>query len=174
MTKYHPSHRSINLGGKVVEREIEGKKSRSIAFNCINMYHHFLEQECKLNDDIYVVLTSQRPKRSESQNNFFHLYLSLIGKSSGHSVKYLKCWVKEHILNEGITEIFGEETRIVGDTSNLNTSEFCEMMNRVQEITEIPIPDPTPFNLPITMNEFGQLKKKQHEVYSKLKAKNLN
>jgi hypothetical protein len=174
MTKYNPSHKTINLGGKVVEREIEGKKSRSIAFNCIDMYHHFLEQECKLNDDIYVVLTSQRPKRSESQNNFFHLYLSLIGKSSGFTIQELKCWVKETILSKGISEIFGDNIRVVDDTSNLNTSEFCEMMNQIQTITEIPIPDPTPFNLPITMNEFGQLKKKQHEQYSKMKAKNLN
>lgn len=174
MSKYSPSHKSINLAGKVVERETDGKKVRAISLNCTTIYQHFLEQECRLNDDIYMLLTSKKPKRSESQNNFFHLYLSLIGKSSGHTIKELKCWVKNKILDEGITEVFGDEVRVVEDTSNLNTSEFCEMMNRIQDLTEIPIPDPAPFNLPITWDEFGRLKKIQHEKYSQMKPKNLN
>jgi hypothetical protein len=174
MTKYHPAHKSINLAGKVIVRLGDDKADRTIAFNSISLYQHFLKQECKVGDDIFVILTSQRPKRTESQNNFFHLYLSLIGKSSGYSIKELKCWVKGKILSKGITEVFGDKTRIVDDTSNLNISEFCEMMNRIQEITEIPIPDPAPFNLPITWNEYGQLKKIQTEKYSKLKAKGLN
>jgi len=174
MAKYNPSHKKINLVGKVVERELEGKPVRSIAFNSIPLYQHFLKEECKIGDDIYVELTSKRPKRSLSQNNFYHLYLSLIGTSSGYSVKELKCWVKGKILSKGITEVFGDKTRVVEDSNNLNISEFCEMMNRIQEITDIPIPDPAPFNLPITFDEFGKLRKTQIEKYSKLKPKGLD
>lgn len=174
MARTSPSHKKINLVGKVAEKEFEGKTVRVISFNSFLMYQHFLKEECKVGDDIFVELTSQRPKRSLAQNSFFHVYLGLIGKSSGYTIKELKCWVKEHILDKGITEVFNDETMIVDDTSELNIPEFIEMMNRIQEETEIPIPDPKPFGLALTFDEYGKLKKAQDEKYSQMKAKGLN
>jgi hypothetical protein len=171
--KSHPSHKKINLGGKVAEKIIDGRSFRTILWNSPALYQHFLKEECKIGDDISAGLTSGRPKRTTSQNDFYHLYLSLISKSSGHSLIELKAWVRGKILAVGITEVFGDKTRVTKSSADLNISEFCEMMNKIQDITTIPIPDPAPFKLPLTWDEYGHLKAIQDEKYKKLTAKNL-
>lgn len=115
------------------------------------------------------MITAKRPKRSANQNSFFFVYLDLISLSCGHTVEELHRWVKDKILGKGITEVFGTEVRMVGETSDLNISEFCEMMNRVHEETDIPLPDPEPFNLPMTLDEYGELKINQSIKYSQMK-----
>ena len=104
-----------------------------------------------------------------NQNSFFFVYLDLISLSCGHNVQDLHRWVNGKILGEGITEVFGDKVRQVGSTSNLNISEFCEMMNRLFEATEIPIPDPGPFLLPMSLDEYGALKINQEINYSNMK-----
>jgi hypothetical protein len=165
LKKTHPSHKKVNLHGKVVEQD--GKLKTKL--NSPQLLEFFLKAHTKPGDELLIQVTSRRPKRSESQNNFFFLYLDLVSLSCGHAISELHTWVNEHILGQGITEVFGTQVRKVGHTSDLNISEFCEMMNRVFEETEIPIPDPTPFLLPLTYDEYGKLKLEQSERYSKLK-----
>lgn len=164
-----PTHHKVNLAGKVIpDPDKEGELK--IGLLAPQMYRHFIKTYCKLNDDISMTIENKRPKRTESQNSFYHVYLDLISLSSGHTVKELRQWVKERILGKGITEVFGEKIRMTESTSDLNISEFCEMMERIKELTGIPIPDPGPFNLPLTHDEYGKLKVKQKDEYSKLKA----
>jgi len=165
LKKTYPSHRKIPLLGKVV---LVGEELK-LKLNAPQLLQHFLRMHTKENDIISMVVTAKRPKRSESQNNFFFVYLDLISLSCGHSVEELHKWVKDVILGQGITEIFGTQVRMVGETSNLNISEFCEMMNRIAEATDIPIPDPGPFNLPMSFDEYGKLKIQQNIDYSKMK-----
>lgn len=167
--KYRPSHKKINLTGKVVMKD--GKLATTLTSQ--PLYHHFLQTYCKVGDDISVEFKTKRPTRSQSQNNFYHLYLDLISLSSGHSMKELKAWVRETILGKGVTEVFGENVRVVGSSADLNTSEFVEMMNTIFDKTEIPIPDPTPFNIPLTYDEYGRLKKKQKEEYEEMECKKI-
>jgi hypothetical protein len=165
--KYYPAHHKINLTGKVVMKD--GKLATMLTSQ--PLYQHFLNTYCKVGDDISNELTNKRPKRSDAQNNFFHVYLDLISLSSGHTMNELKAWVREKILGKGITEVFGDKVRVVGSSADLNCSEFCEMMNRIQEKTEIPIPNPEPFNLAITFDEYGRLKKIQKEEYEVMENK---
>lgn len=169
--KYNPSHKTVQLGGKVVEVEKDGKKKLKVQINAPILYDHFLKTYAKPGDLVSMGVTLRRPKRSENQNSFYHVYLGLIELSSGHSVDELKSWVNEDILGKGISEVFGHTTRIVGHSSDLNMSEFCEMMNTVMERTGVPIPDPEPFNLPLSFDEYGKLKEQQKNTYEKIKAK---
>jgi len=135
---------------------------------------HFLKTHTKIGDDVLMVVTSKRPKRSQSQNNFLFVYLDLISLSCGHTVEELHRWVNGYVLGQGITEVFGTKIRMVGSTSGLNISEFCEMINRIHEETAIPIPDPEPFSLPLTYDEFGKLRLDQREAYRKMKNRLLD
>lgn len=163
--KVYPTNKNVHLLGKVVMNE--GKLK--VKLNGPQYLDHFLRTHTKAGDDVLMVVTSKRPKRSQAQNNFFFVYLDLISLSCGHSVEELHRWVNGFILSQGITEVFGSKIRMVGSTSGLNISEFCEMMNRIFEETEIPIPDPGPFNLPLTYDEFGKLKLTQQATYRKMK-----
>lgn len=168
--KYNPSHKKINLAGKVVAFEEDGITRLKIKINASQLYSHFLKMYAKPGDWASMEITLKKPKRSESQNSFYHVYLSLIEISSGHTIEELKAWVNEDILGKGISEVFGHTTRIVGHTSDLNMSEFCEMMNQIQERTNIPIPDPSIFNMPMSFDEYHNLKIIQNEKYKKMTA----
>ena len=165
--KSFPSHKKINLTGKVVMKD--GKLATTLISQ--PLYQHFLNTYCKVGDDISVTFTAKRPKRSDSQNNFYHLYLDLVSLSCGHTMNELKAWVRETILGKGISEVFGEKIRMVGSSADCNISEFISMMNEIEEKTGIEIPDPAPFNLPLTFDEYGRLKKIQKEDYEVMENK---
>lgn len=167
--KSYPSHKNVHLLGRVVEVEVEGIKRKKAKLNAPQYLDFFLDKHARLNDHILMVLTIKKPLRTAAQNNFLFVYLDLISLTSGHTVEELHMWVDDHILGQGITEVFGTTVRKVGHTSELNISEFCEMMNRVHEETDIPIPDPAPFKLPLTLDEYGKLKIDQRINYSKMK-----
>ena len=162
MARTHPTNKQIALLGQVVKIE-ETLKTK---LNAPQLLQHFLRMHTHEGDLISIIVTAKRPKRSQSQNNFFFVYLDLISLSCGHTVEELHKWVKQEILGAGITEVFGEKVRMVGETSGLNISEFCEMMNRIQEATDIPLPDPEPFTLPMSLDEYGHLKINQSIKYS--------
>lgn len=165
--KSYPSNATVRLSAVVVEVEDELKGK----INAPALYQHFLKTYCKPGDHLSIEIKNRRPKRSVSQNNFYHLYLSLVALSSGHTMTELKSWVRDHVLSKGITEVFGKKVRVTESSADLNISEFCEMMNRIEILTEIPIPDPGPFNLPLTLDQFGHLKQKQKEKYSSFDSK---
>lgn len=165
--KYNPSHKKVNLAGHIIQ--VDGKLRPKL--NAPELMQYFLKKYAKPGDHVLLELKLKKPIRSEAQNNFYHLYLSLIETASGHSMDEIKAWVNEDILGGGIREVFGHETRIVGHSSDLNMSEFVEMMNEIMDRTEVPIPDPAPFKLPLTYDEYGKLKEEQKHTYAKVKAK---
>lgn len=166
-TKYSPSHKKVTLAGKVVERE----GNLHISLNSPPLYAHFLKTYTKPGDYISMIVIAKKPKRSESQNSFYHVYLSLVSLSSGHTLNELKLWVVQEILSKGVTEVFGDTVNITESSADLNTSEFVEMMNTIEERTGIPIPDPGPFNMPLSWDEYGHLKVIQKEHYETLESK---
>lgn len=166
-----PTYHSIVLAGRVVQTGFVAENKRDIRWNAPQYLQWFLKEKAKIGDVISAKFVCRRPKRTEEQNSFFHVYLSLISISSGHSMKELKSWYKGKFLTKGISEVFGEKTRVVESSADLNISEFCELMNKIEEATNIPIPDPTPFSLPLSLDEFGKLKYVQRETYRKMKPR---
>lgn len=167
--KSHPTYESqIFLGTVVLDPALEKKR---IVIDHPSLYLHFLQSVCKPGDKVAMSITNRRPKRTDSQNRYMHLYFTLIGQSSGSPMMVIKNWAKGRFLSKGITEVYGDKVRIVTETSKLNISECCEFLNRIVEDTEVPLPDPEPFNLPLTLDEYGRLKESQRKEYSKYKAK---
>jgi hypothetical protein len=165
--KSRPSHKKVHLGGVVVSKNGE----LTVKLNASDYMRHFLKTYAHVGDDVSMLLELRRPLRSQSQNNYWHVYLSLVSLSTGHTIEELKAYVQETILSRGVREVFGESVRIVKSSSDLNISEFVEMVNTFEETTGIPLPDPKPFNLPLTYDEYGHLKLLQTEKYSKMAPK---
>ena len=102
--KSTPANKSVNLLGKVRKVDEELK----LQLNAPQLLQHFLRMHTHSGDDVLVVVTAKRPKRSMNQNSFFFVYLDLISLSCGHNVQDLHRWVNGKILGEGITEVFGD------------------------------------------------------------------
>lgn len=172
--KSYPTNKNVHLLGKVVKVDDELKTK----LNSPQYLQHFLKMHTHEGDDILLVVTAKRPKRTDRQRNFMFVYLDLISLSCGHTVEELRQWATRTILSTGIVEVFGTKVRMATSESDLNISEFTEFINRIFDETEIPIPDPAPFNLPMTYDEYGKLRLEQRESYAKMKnrltGKNIN
>lgn len=171
MAKRVFSYISQQFQGKVVVININDKPTRKVELNAPALYQHFLDNTCKVGDIITLNITNKRPKRSALQNNYFFLYLSLISLSSGHTIKELECWIKGKFLSKGITEVFGEKTRVIKSPRELNISEFMELLEQIEEATGIPLPNTDPFLKPLSHEEYAKLRDKQRAIYERLVIK---
>ncbi len=160
-----PTYKSQMFAGTIVEKY----GVRSFAMNDERRYRHFLLTICKPGDEVSMYMTNKRPKRSNQQNNYYHLYLSLIALSTGNDEEDLHTWAKGEFLSKGITEVFGRKVRKVKSTTELTIGEFLEFLQRIEERTGIPLPDTEPFSTPLSHSEYQELTAKQKEIYSKIK-----
>ncbi len=165
MATRNPSHETkAFLGTVVIDPETSKKR---VKVKHPTYYQHEIDQ-LQLNSEVTMFVTSKKPRRSLQQNSYMHLYFSLIAVSSGHTTKEIKNWAKGKHLSHGITEVFGDKVRIVDETSKLTVNEMIEFIARVECDTGIPAPDPSPFNLGITHEEFQELKMKQRQEYMRM------
>ena len=125
----------------------------------------------KVGDKILSKITNLKRKRTAEQNRYMHMYFTLIAIAHGHDVTMedVKNWAKAKHLSKGITEVFGNRTRMVKGTSDLKVGEMIEFLARVECDSGIPMPDSTPFDFALTHDEFNDLKKKEMERYMAMK-----
>lgn len=167
--KTYSTYESQSFAGKVVTTP--DPHARRIELNAPAYFQHFLKNTCQIGDMVTMYITNKKPKRTEAQNRYLHLYLGLIALSCGHTVEELKVWIKGKFLSKGITEVYGDKIRVVRGTHELTKLEFIELLAQIEETTEIPLPVTDPFLDPMTQEEWDALKADQKKVYSKLVAK---
>lgn len=159
-----PTHKSESFVIKIVPTN-EGLVAR---IQAEKFYRHFINTHAKAGQEGTLKLELKKPLRSVSQNNFYWMYLGLISLSSGHTPKELHAWASGKFLSTGITEIFGDKVRKVNSTTELTIIEFAEYLARIELTTDIPLPDPEPFNLGLTNDEYYYIKMEQKSKYSRL------
>lgn len=157
------------FGGKIVPTPGTNKKRMQITSTAL--WQNFLDNTCNLGDDVSFYITNKKPKRSECQNRYYHMYLGLISLSSGNTLKQLKAWVKQECLLESEDIVYGRKIKVIKSSADLKIPEFCEMLAWVEKETGIPLPDTEPFLKPLTWEEYHKLKADQQRVYSKLSMK---
>ena len=163
-----PTYETKVFMGHVIQSDESGKKA--ITWDHPQYYQYEINR-FNVGDEIAARMTNKKQLRSHAQNRYMHLYFSLISMSSGHTPKEIKNWAKGKILSEGITEIYGDKTRIVKDTSKLKLLEMIEFLEKIEQITSVPLPNPEPFNMPLTQDEWDSLKEEQKNKYMKFKPK---
>lgn len=169
--KYNPSFKSQQFTGKVL---LDHEGNLKTVLNHPQVYKQFLEVNTREGDTVTFNVTSKRPTRSNAQNSYVWLYLSLISESSGHTPEWLYRWAEQKFLSEGITEVFGDKVRMVRKAKNLNIPEFCEWICRIEDETEIPAPKTEPFLKALTNEQYQKLKYEQQQAYIRMKAKIFN
>lgn len=163
-----PKYDSKTVMGRVVFDPVANRKR--VIMDHPAYYNHEVDQFA-IGDAVAIKFTNRKQKRTLAQNNYLHLYLTLIAKSSGNSLKVIKSWVRQRFLAEGITEVFGEKVRYVGSTADLTVMEMMELVARIELVTGMPAPNPEPFNLAITHAEYQELKAAQQRKYMAMKPK---
>jgi hypothetical protein len=89
----------------------------------------------------------ERPKRSSQQNRFWHgIVIPAFADHCGEEIADMKDILALHLLPKEVTDMSNGEVRIVpGHTSDLNTKEFNDLIERAQRLGAtmgINIPDP--------------------------------
>lgn len=88
-----------------------------------------------------------RPKRSDGQNRYWHgVVVPMFAEHCGYEVDEMKDVLALRLIPKEITDMETGEVRIVpGHTSELNTKEFNDLIERAQRLGAemgIVIPDP--------------------------------
>lgn len=113
--------------------------SKILVMKSPNWFAHQINK-FKDNEEVTLIIRNQRPKRSEQQNRYWWVYMTLISERTGHTPEEIHEWVKGKFLTAKIVSIFGSPTRIRRSTTNLSKSEFSELIMRVEAETGIEAP----------------------------------
>jgi hypothetical protein len=81
-------------------------------------------------------------KRSDSQNSYYWLYLTIIERDTGQNADDVHEWAKRKFLPPRFIKVNGEEMRIPGSTTGLGKSDFTDYLDKIAAETGIPLPDP--------------------------------
>lgn len=104
-----------------------------------NMFQRWLQQwEGK---EVGIEVIEKKPKRTEQQNRYYWMYLSLIESETGNKKKALHALFSKRFLTEEITELYGDKVRVTKSTTELSVGEFCEYLIDISTITQVELPD---------------------------------
>ena len=118
---------------------------RKLQLNSPTYFQGIIER-LPLNSELTLWFDERKLKRSEAQNRFYWLYLNLIEQETGNSADDMHLLFRGLFLSKGITEVFGHKVRQVKSTTDLNKSEFTEYLLKIEEKTDVPLPDTSEFN----------------------------
>lgn len=96
---------------------------------------------------VVVTVKVQRPTRSSAQNRFFHgVILPMFAEHCGYELQEMKDALALELIPREVIDMKTGEVRVVpGHTSELNTKEFNDLIERAQRLGAemgIVIPDP--------------------------------
>lgn len=93
-------------------------------------------------DGAHVVLSEEKPTRSNSQNAYYWVYLGIIEKETGNTADDLHEYFKRKLLPPVIKKVLGQEVKIAASTGDLTKSDFSDYLDKICALTNVPLPDP--------------------------------
>lgn len=99
------------------------------------------------NGEVTVRVFTARPKRSDAQNRYWHgVVVPIFAEHCGYEFDDMKDELALKLIPKELTDMLTGEVRIVpGHTSDLNTKQFNELIERAQKLgasMDLYIPDP--------------------------------
>jgi hypothetical protein len=82
-----------------------------------------------------------KPKRSDSQNAYYWLYLGVISQETGDDPNSLHEYFKRAFLPPRFITVMDKEVKIPASTTKLNKSDMAEYLMRIASETGVPLPD---------------------------------
>lgn len=100
-------------------------------------------------EQVSLVLSNRRPKRSEQQNRYYWgVYLPRIARETGEKdLDRLHELFKGKFLTEGVVEVLGEKVRLKRSTTRLSVSEFCQFIIDIETLTGVEAPPTESYGL---------------------------
>ena len=89
---------------------------------------------------ITITLTDKRPKRTQEQNSYYWVYLTLISEKSGNDIDDLHTLFKGLFLSKGVVEVLGHKVRKAKSTTELSINQFSEYIRRIEVLTGVMAP----------------------------------
>lgn len=142
-----------------------------IAFRSEHQRALFLHQLRKHEGkEITLRVEGKKLTRSAKQNAYYWVYLSLLAEATGNTADGLHAWAKQEFISTAYEEVFGERVPLEKTTTKLSKLEFTEYIMEIEQFTGIPAPDPRPFDLPMTIEEWEEARERQREKYATLQV----
>lgn len=94
-----------------------------------------------LSGDIELVIKKAVKTRSLDQNALYWLYLGVISDDTGHTAEEIHEYAKRLYLKPQILTLFGKNIKVPGTTTTLSKNEFSEYLSKIEQLTNIPIPN---------------------------------
>lgn len=124
MKKVYPKFRGIVDGGLRVDKQ--------------GLFNNFLS---KMNGTRVIISVEPEEKaRTINQNRLYWLYIRIISEETGHGEDDLHALFKQKFLPNIKSRVFDEEVTVIKSTTRLNTDEFSEYINKIEELVGIPVP----------------------------------
>lgn len=104
---------------------------------------------------ITVKMSDERPPRSERANSFYWVVLGIWSKDTGHTQDELHSLFKWQFLRERKSTVFVDPITkkkrrktftVCGSTTQLNSKEFSEYLQKCSDLCGLPIPPMDEFN----------------------------
>ena len=131
-------------------REKDGLKHFEMASP---LYHQHELNKFKTGEEVSIIYTSKKPKRTEAQNSYYWgVYLPLISAETGNDIDDLHVLFKGMFLSKGVIEVLGHKVRKAKSTTELTAGQFTEYIQRIEELTGVLAP-------PTENYVFGEKKK---------------
>lgn len=135
---------STSFAGRIVfDNE---RKRKALKIESEKWFQHNLNK-FDIGDSVTVILTGKKPRRTEQQNRFYWVYLDLISRESGHSPEELHEFFKRKFLIKQKTMVYGQPIEIIGSTTKMSVSEFCDYILKIEELTGVETPPTDNYNL---------------------------
>jgi hypothetical protein len=98
---------------------------------------------CKEREGRIITINDSIPSRTNEQNRFYWAYLDIISRETGDDPNSLHEFFKRKLLPPKFIKALGEEIKIPASTTKLNKIEMGDYLDRICELSGVPIPDPT-------------------------------
>jgi hypothetical protein len=104
----------------------------------------YLHQISKFKDgeEVSLVVTNLRAKRSEAQNNYYWgVFLPIVADHTGErNLDRLHTLFKGKFLTTGVVDVLGQKVRMTRSTTELNKSQFCQFIIDIEAETGVEAP----------------------------------
>lgn len=117
-------------------------------FKAVSGKPHFAEQSeilfrqhLREHEGAVYEVNQRTHKRTASQNNLYWMYLGYIEDETGNNADYLHELFRRTLLPPKFITVMGKEIKIPMSTTELDSREFRDYMDKISAETQVEIPD---------------------------------
>lgn len=89
---------------------------------------------------VSLYVTDKKAKRTEQQNRYYWMYITMIAEETRNEVDQLHELFKGEFLTEKIVTVLGKPVRIKKSTTQLSVTEFGDFIRNIEVMTKIESP----------------------------------